>query len=1557
MFEFQISRNLTMQAYAFDASTLRAELDTTLLALEKGKDIPCMGIINREMHKFWDAVMPKLSSPAKVCGKSWSEGQFAYKCRTCEKDPTCVLCIDCFQIEKHVGHDYKIIRTYGGMCDCGDTDSWNPDGFCSAHPGGTHLTNESSLIPLDMLEWTQELIGFSLSALQKGIFGLSSSIEYTNLQQTIKKLAKGIEIIVNTGDLGRSLVAKAFCTGKDAILHYLMEHECSKNVEKPWEGTFAILYDLIQRLMPDQFFKLAFARSLVCNYMEICALHSVPSDSKPEKSLRDFSVQVFTVSTICKQLLDPEECGINGMHILHFVLIGGFQNLFAFKKIMEGGGSRSDNRMRYTKLAFYAEMFFNELSYILNSDVEIVRAFLNDKFLIHVFCLTLDIIQKISVVKGAEKAKAFRFDVIATLDGALEKVLKIIVHSVPALLQHGFEWGEATQMPHISDSLSDAAEESFMEEILNHISSASPKKRKRSSQVLMQESKRDRSGFQLIIEWIFKYIIKQNGCLKFSTETTKKFLPSVEHSEFAFILPFHRLYARLAAIIIRVGNVQDAQQLVPDKIDPDVLEKTFDAPVALQALRGYFYASAQSRSVCPLRALTEYYESSMQLEHDITFMQIIVCAAGPAAFSRSFRRTGTVVEDAMCTALLFHLYITIAMWRDKPPKERFEQAAINILAAGPQTHSEFLRHYENRYALYIDDDNEADEFAGVKKDDVFQSLTTRINTTNPAMYALKEEFILRASVFEADSTFADVSKLAHAKFPTAERPLLLPQIPEDGPYRNALLLLHTKMPISYIYKSVIRTALNGLPNAYVMRFAIDYLLCSIFTLDEREALWKADVDKKFNSVMDNPATFADIDPSKGDFDIGKFIMSRIAFDIPGYMKEREHLDVVWALEQYIQEPHMERKMVIDYIADFRNQDEFSECHREMSVLLKHLEPKDSNQTMEDKRAADVTDRPQIDSAKLERKRAKALEKLRQQQKVFESAENMDRATEIASSKSSEPILQLRTMENEMNDFCAQMVCVSCHEHSNDAGGLGLIAHAMHGNVLRVINHKIYPEDRESWFNLFPEELKSLQCPEGGTMHMTTCGHSIHEECLQKLMNHNHSTEAIFNGHKGSDILLPHEFLCPACSRLSSGILNTHYQGGATHRFLQCDTLHLSTEMASIAMAPHVDELELQGLAVSRSQSTLFWVHTRKIAVADFEEEDLDVLSGNQFETAVNVFGTQLALLEVQSRHDVGLVTIRKLIMLHTLLQNIINSLRTYTSESEEYKTNLKLQSSLVSLIEGEETESGLCIADFDPFTLLLQCVVRLVLSVHDGEARYKSLQTRLVRLAWERTQDVQHLYVFARQAVLIHLLLSPQSVQCTTTFTQSITDLMSEGMKMTEAFVAECTVPPILMSRSHALPLMTDTVSLPYLQNAQSNFLDLMVERHAQSCNRCEYKAPQRMICLCCGAITCFVSSCCPRECTQHAFECGGGSCFFLNISHSASGVFFVNAHTNQCALLKSPWLDVYGEQDVGCHRGRPLWKDELTIQTLNKYWLEGSVFQDTGVLVEKAWLFTSDEL
>ncbi|OXB63359.1 hypothetical protein ASZ78_001935 [Callipepla squamata] len=86
-----------------------------------------------------DSFLEKLqqSGISQLCGKVFKGGETTYSCRDCAVDPTCVLCMDCFQNSIHRNHRYKMhSSTGGGFCDCGDTEAWKDGPVCTKHESG-----------------------------------------------------------------------------------------------------------------------------------------------------------------------------------------------------------------------------------------------------------------------------------------------------------------------------------------------------------------------------------------------------------------------------------------------------------------------------------------------------------------------------------------------------------------------------------------------------------------------------------------------------------------------------------------------------------------------------------------------------------------------------------------------------------------------------------------------------------------------------------------------------------------------------------------------------------------------------------------------------------------------------------------------------------------------------------------------------------------------------------------------------------------------------------------------------------------------------------------------------------------------------------------------------------------------------------------------------------------------------------------------------------------------------------------------------------------------------
>ncbi|XP_061600229.1 E3 ubiquitin-protein ligase UBR1 [Cololabis saira] len=106
------------------------------------------------------------STSSQLCGRVFKEGETVYSCRDCAIDPTCVLCMDCFQDSVHKSHRYKMhASSGGGFCDCGDLEAWKIGPCCSKHdPGGaTAMVTDECVLHPELYERAERLFRVLLS--------------------------------------------------------------------------------------------------------------------------------------------------------------------------------------------------------------------------------------------------------------------------------------------------------------------------------------------------------------------------------------------------------------------------------------------------------------------------------------------------------------------------------------------------------------------------------------------------------------------------------------------------------------------------------------------------------------------------------------------------------------------------------------------------------------------------------------------------------------------------------------------------------------------------------------------------------------------------------------------------------------------------------------------------------------------------------------------------------------------------------------------------------------------------------------------------------------------------------------------------------------------------------------------------------------------------------------------------------------------------------------------------------------------------------------------------
>ncbi|CAK9185303.1 unnamed protein product [Ilex paraguariensis] len=239
-----------------------------------------------------------------VCGAVWGNNDIAYRCRTCEHDPTCAICVPCFQNGNHKDHDYSIIYTGGGCCDCGDVTAWKREGFCSKHKGAEQIQPLSKEVAnsvgpvLDCVLslWKGKLL--SAETISEGSSGVAE------LKKVADELTSAVvEMLLEFCKFSESLLS--FVSGRIfsaiGLLDNLVRAErfLSDDVAKK-------LHELLLKLLGEPQFKYEFAKVFLSYYPAVVNEAIKKCDDAIFKKcplLSTFSVQIFTVPALTPRLV------------------------------------------------------------------------------------------------------------------------------------------------------------------------------------------------------------------------------------------------------------------------------------------------------------------------------------------------------------------------------------------------------------------------------------------------------------------------------------------------------------------------------------------------------------------------------------------------------------------------------------------------------------------------------------------------------------------------------------------------------------------------------------------------------------------------------------------------------------------------------------------------------------------------------------------------------------------------------------------------------------------------------------------------------------------------------------------------------------------------------------------------------------------------------------------------------------------------------------------------------------------------------------------------------
>ncbi|EOY07522.1 Ubiquitin ligase E3 alpha, putative isoform 1 [Theobroma cacao] len=261
-----------------------------------------------------------------VCGAVWGSNDIAYRCRTCEHDPTCAICVPCFQNGNHKDHDYSIIYTGGGCCDCGDETAWKREGFCSKHKGAEQIQP----LPENLVNSVGPVLDALFVCWKNKLFSAESifleNIRANDPGAEQRKIANEltyvvVEMLLEFCKYSESLLSfvSRRVISLDGLLGILVRAErfLSDSVVKK-------LHELLLKLLGEPVFKFEFSKVFLSYYPTVINEVIKEGNDKVLSTkfplLSTFSVQIFTVPTLTPRLV--KEMNLLGM------LLGCLEEIF-----------------------------------------------------------------------------------------------------------------------------------------------------------------------------------------------------------------------------------------------------------------------------------------------------------------------------------------------------------------------------------------------------------------------------------------------------------------------------------------------------------------------------------------------------------------------------------------------------------------------------------------------------------------------------------------------------------------------------------------------------------------------------------------------------------------------------------------------------------------------------------------------------------------------------------------------------------------------------------------------------------------------------------------------------------------------------------------------------------------------------------------------------------------------------------------------------------------------------------------------------------------------------
>ncbi|XP_953175.1 ubiquitin protein ligase E3 component (N-recognin), putative [Theileria annulata] len=251
---------------------------------------------------YFTRLINNQSANLGFCTNKWLQETVAIKCYDCEYDSTCAVCLECFFNSDHTSHEYRLTRTSGGCCDCGDVSSWNFNGSCKNH---THFVDYDERTTLSC--FTNSFLLKLESLLTQIIYYITEYLKNIHIidEYSLQILILFLNDLVKVSSSYR--FALNLCLSKDVLKDWILKHQIlSNDIQKSFNSLYLTL-------LTSMAFKMKFATLFASLYIDIVQpLKEIPDgivkldNNDVEWHLSNLSVQLFTYSTIANELFKNE---------------------------------------------------------------------------------------------------------------------------------------------------------------------------------------------------------------------------------------------------------------------------------------------------------------------------------------------------------------------------------------------------------------------------------------------------------------------------------------------------------------------------------------------------------------------------------------------------------------------------------------------------------------------------------------------------------------------------------------------------------------------------------------------------------------------------------------------------------------------------------------------------------------------------------------------------------------------------------------------------------------------------------------------------------------------------------------------------------------------------------------------------------------------------------------------------------------------------------------------------------------------------------------------------